>query len=163
MRVLLGRHVLGGQIPLQPVGRTLCAEQVKLGMAEAIRSSHHLEDAVEAYIVHSLTHPREYELYFTQPTLRPAESRTIEIGPGFVWVQAKCAERFGGSPEDHTQLVLAIWALAHGTITFLNSKVLPPQRAEELRKACRDAVATLLRNAERCENGSNVGRGNVRG
>ena len=115
---------------------------------EAIRSAGSLEDSVEAYIDNGLTHPREYALYFTEPTLRPAESRTVEIGPGFVWAQAKCAERFGGSPEDYVQLVLALWALAHGTVTFLNTKVLPPQRAAELRAACRDAVAVLLRNAE---------------
>lgn len=115
---------------------------------QAIRSADSLEDSVEAYIVHGLKHPREYELYFTEPTLRPAESRTHEIGPGFTWAQAKFAERFGGSPEEYAQLVLAIWALAHGTVTFLNSKVLPPQRAEELRSACRAAVAVLIRNAE---------------
>jgi len=120
---------------------------------EAIRSTGSLEDSVEAYIEHALKHPREYELYFTEPTLRPAESRTLEIGPGFVWAQAKCAERFGGSPEDYVQLVLALWALAHGTVTFLNTKVLPPQRAAELRAACREAVAVLLQHAEQGRNG----------
>lgn len=115
---------------------------------EAIRAAGSLEDSLEAYIENGLKNPREYELYFTEPTLRPAESRTYEIGPGFAWAQAKCAERFGGAPEDHGQLVLALWALAHGTVSFLNTKVLPPQRAEELRGACRDAVAALLRNAE---------------
>lgn len=116
---------------------------------EAIRSAPSLEDSVEAYIIHGLKNPREYELYFTEPTLRPAESRTREIGPGFIWAQRKCAERFGGSPDDYAQLVLAIWALAHGTLAFLNSRVLPSLRAEELRAACRDAVAVLLRNADR--------------
>lgn len=115
---------------------------------EAIRTARSLEDSVDAYIENGLKNPREYELYFKAPTLRPAESRTREIGPGFVWAQAKCAERFGGSPEDYSQLALALWALAHGTVSFLNTKVLPPQRAEELRAACRDAVGVVLRNAE---------------
>jgi hypothetical protein len=113
-----------------------------------LRSAGSLEDPVEAYIDHGLKHPREYALYFAEPRLRPAESRTVEIGPGFVWAQAKCAERFGGLPEDYAQLVLALWALAHGTLSFLNTKLLPPQRAAELRAACRHAVAVLLRNAE---------------
>ena len=114
---------------------------------EAISAAGSLEDSVEAYIENGLKNPREYELYFTEPTLRPAESRTHEIGPGFAWSQAKCAERFGGVPEDYGHLVLPLWALAHGTVSFLNTKVLPPRRAEELRVACRDAVAVLLRNA----------------
>lgn len=111
---------------------------------EAIRSAQSLEDSVEAYIEMGLKHPREYDLYFREASLRPAESRTLEIGPGFVWAQQKCAERFGGAPADHASRVLSIWALAHGTLLFLNSKALPPQRAEQLRAACRDAVAKLL-------------------
>jgi AcrR family transcriptional regulator len=116
---------------------------------EAIQSATSLEDSVEKYIENGLEHPREYSLYFTQATLRPRESRTLEIGPGFVWAQAKCAERFGGSPADHALLVLAIWALAHGTVSFLNSKALPPQRSEQLRAACKDAVAALLQQAKK--------------
>jgi len=112
---------------------------------EAIQAASTLEDSVERYIDVGIEHPREYELYFTEPALRPLESRTLEIGPGFVWAQARCAERFGGSPSDHAALVLAIWALAHGTVSFLNSKALPRQRAEQLRGACREAVAALLR------------------
>jgi len=112
---------------------------------EAIQAASTLEDSVERYIDVGIEHPREYELYFTEPALRPLESRTLETGPGFVWAQARCAERFGGSPSDHAALVLAIWALAHGTVSFLNSKALPRQRAEQLRSACREAVAALLR------------------
>lgn len=115
---------------------------------EAIQSSRALEDSVEAYIDVALKHPREYELYFSESTLRPPESRTLEIGPGFIWAQQKCAERFGGSPQDHAPFVLAIWALAHGTVAFVISKALPPQRVEQLRAACRDAVAKLLRSQE---------------
>src|SRR5215475_9680654 len=115
---------------------------------EAIRSASSLEDSVERYIDVGLEHPREYQLYFTEATLRPRESRTLEIGPGFVWAQARCAERFGGSPSDYAPLVLAIWALAHGTVSFLNSRTLPPLRAEQLRAACREAVAVLLKQAE---------------
>ena len=112
---------------------------------EAIQAASSLEDSVERYIDVGVEHPREYALYFTEAALRPRESRTLEIGPGFVWAQAKCAERFGGSPSDYAPLVLSIWALAHGTVLFLNSKALPPQRANQLRSACRDAVAALLR------------------
>src|SRR5438552_1270419 len=114
---------------------------------EAIQSGSSLEDSIERYIDVGVQHPREYELYFTEAALRPPESRTLEIGPGFVWAQAKCAERFGGSPSDNALLVLAIWALAHGTVSFLNSKALPLQRSTQLRAACRDAVAALLKQA----------------
>jgi len=115
---------------------------------EAVQSASSLEESVERYIDVALEHPREYELYFREATLRPPEARTPEIGPGFVWAQARCAERFGGSPSDYAPLILAIWALAHGTVSFLNSRTLPPLRAEQLRAACREAVAVLLKQAE---------------
>ena len=68
---------------------------------QAIRSAGSLEDSAEAYIEQGLKHQREYEFNFSEPTLRPAESRTLEIGPGFAWAQAQCAERFGGSPAGY--------------------------------------------------------------
>jgi len=80
--------------------------------------------------------------------LRPPVSRSPEIGPGFVWVQNQLVEHFGGSAGDHASLVLALWALAHGTVELLISKVVPPARAAELREGCRRAVAVLLREAE---------------
>lgn len=116
---------------------------------DAIQSASSLEDSVERYIDVGLEYPREYELYFTDAALRPRESRTPDVGPGFVWAQARCAERFGGSPSDYAPLVLAIWALAHGTVSFLNSRALPPQRSTQLRAACRDAVAALLHQAKK--------------
>jgi len=116
---------------------------------EAIQSASSLEDSIERYIDVGLQHPREYELYFTEAALRPVESRTPDIGPGFVWAQARCAERFGGLPTDYAPLVLAIWALAHGTVLFLNSRALPAQRSAQLRTACRDAVATLLQQPKK--------------
>src|SRR5215475_8311701 len=74
---------------------------------EAIQSASSLEDSIERYIDVGLQHPREYELYFTETALRPVESRTPDIDPGFVWAQARCAERFGGLPTDYAPLVLA--------------------------------------------------------
>src|SRR5690349_410870 len=68
---------------------------------EAIQGASSLEDSVERYIDVGLAHPREYALYFTEAALRPREARTLEIGPGFIWAQARCAERFGGSPSEY--------------------------------------------------------------
>jgi AcrR family transcriptional regulator len=118
---------------------------------EAIQSARSLEEALELYIDFALRNPWEYQLYYAQQheMLRPPVSRSPEIGPGFVWVQKQLAERFGGSPDDHTSLVLALWAFAHGTVELLISKVVPPARAAELRAGCRHAVDLLLREAKR--------------
>ena len=117
---------------------------------EAIQAARSLEEALELYVDFALRNPWEYQLYYAQQheRLRPPVSRSPEIGPGFVWVQNQLAERLGGSAADHASLVLALWAIAHGTVELLNSKVVPPARAAELRKGCRHAVAVLLRDAK---------------
>ena len=48
--------------------------------------------------------------------------------------QNQLVEHFGGIWRRHASLVLALWALAHGTVELLISKVVPPARAAELRK-----------------------------
>ncbi len=117
---------------------------------EAIQSARSLEEAIDLYIDFALRNPWEYELYYLQEheQLRPAVSRSPEIGPGFVWLQQRLAERLGGAPEKHAALGLALWGLAHGTVMLLISKVVPPARAGELRAGCREAIAVLLQRAE---------------
>ncbi len=116
---------------------------------QAIQAARSLEEALELYIDFALQNPWEYQLYYSQQheMLRPPVSRSPEIGPGFVWVQNQLAERFGGDAGDYASLVLALWALAHGTVELLISKVVPPARAAELREGCRRAVGVLLREA----------------
>jgi AcrR family transcriptional regulator len=117
---------------------------------EAVQAARSLEEAIDLYINFALRNPWEYELYYLQEheQLRPAVSRSPEIGPGFIWLQQQLAERLGGSPEAHASLGLALWGLAHGTVMLLISKVVPPARAAELRAGCREAIAVLLKGAE---------------
>jgi len=117
---------------------------------EAIQSARSLEEAIDLYIDFALRNPWEYELYYLQEheQLRPAVSRSPEIGPGFIWLQKQLAERLGKSHDDHASLGLALWGLAHGTVMLLISKVVPAARAAELRAGCREAIAVLLKGAE---------------
>ena len=69
----------------------------------------------------ALRDPHEYELFYTHghelsPRQRagPARRPIRESRPNFAFVEAQLAKRLGGSPEDHTQLALALWALMHG-------------------------------------------------
>ena len=118
---------------------------------EAVQSARSLEEAIDLFIDFALRNPWEYELYYLPELeqLRPAVSRSPEIGPGFIWLQQQLAERLGGSPDEHASLALALWGLAHGTVMLLISKVVPPTRAPELRAGCRQAIKVLLRGAEK--------------
>ena len=116
---------------------------------EAIQSAGSLEEAIDLYVDFALRNPWEYELYYLQEHehMRPAVSRSPEIGPGFTWLQNQLVERFGGSPDDHAPLALSLWSLAHGTAMLLISKVVPPSRAAQLRAGSREGIKVLLKAA----------------
>ena len=112
-----------------------------------------IEGMAEAYVESALRLPHEYELFYSYvheltPPRGPGRLRPIgESRPNFAFVQQRLAERLGGSPEDHTQMALALWATLHGTATLLLSKSIPDGHERELRVACRAAVKTLLEGA----------------
>ena len=62
-------------------------------------------------------------------------------------MKQRSAEWLGGSPEDHTGFVLALWALVHGTAMLLISKAVTEDYATELRSSFRSSVETLVRSA----------------
>jgi len=62
-------------------------------------------------------------------------------------MEAKLAERLGGSAEDHTRLSLALWTMAHGTAMLLISRAIPAAHVEELRSVFATAVETLISNS----------------
>jgi AcrR family transcriptional regulator len=117
---------------------------------ETLEPSQSLEEVCERYLDFALRRPREYELYYTHQYefLRSAHVPGRAEMPVFQWVQKKFAERLGGSPEDSARLVLALWALVHGTATLLIAKATPPNLAKELHIAFTRAVQDLLQAAD---------------
>ena len=107
----------------------------------------------EAYVDSALQQPHDYELFYTHarqlsPRKGSGKPRPIrESRPNFAFVEERLAHRLGGSPEDHTQLALAVWATLHGTTMLLLSKAIPEGHEEELRSACRSAVKAMIEGA----------------
>jgi AcrR family transcriptional regulator len=127
--------------------------QVQQDVAEAVRPSRSPEEACERYLEFALSRPHEYELFYDHAYQLPRPSRVSrtvalrEHRPTMALMEAKLAERLGGSPEDHSRLSIALWALAHGTAMILISKSIPPEHAAELRSVFSSAVQTMIRNA----------------
>lgn len=127
--------------------------RVQREVADAVRPSHSPEEACERYLDFALSHPHEYELFYDHAYQLP---RPAQIGrraalrehrPTMALMEAKLAERLGGSPEDHTRLSLALWAITHGTAMILISKSIPAEHASELRSVLSSAVKAMIRNA----------------
>jgi AcrR family transcriptional regulator len=112
-----------------------------------------LEEIAEAYVEFALRTPHEYELFYSHshllsPPRGRGEPRPIrESRPNFAHVEQLLARKLGGTPEDHTRLALALWALLHGTAMMLLNRSIPEGHEEELRIACRAGVKTLLGKA----------------
>ena len=112
-----------------------------------------LEDILEVFVNYLLRHPYASELLLAQareltPPSKPGHRRAIrESRPNFALVEVRLAERLGGSPEDHTRLALALWALAQGAAALLLSRAIPEGHEDELRAACRIAVKALIDEA----------------
>lgn len=109
-----------------------------------------LEGMADAYVEYAVRLPNEYRLFYTYaglltpPRKRGAIRPIRESRPNFAFAEQMAAKEFGGTPEDHTQFALGLWALLHGTATLLISKSIPEGHEEELRNACRAAVKALV-------------------
>ncbi len=121
-----------------------------------------IEGMAEAYIDSALRQPHEYQLFYSHARwLSPAKRSGPELRPirdsrpNFGFLEQQLATRLGGSPEDHTQLALALWAVLHGTVMLLLPKSIPEGHEKQLRRACRISVQALLDRAsvftEKCD------------
>ena len=121
-------------------------------------ASSSVEEACERYVDYALSHQHEYELYYMHEyellfSSRQARAMSLnqtfrEGRPAVELIKAMLAAELGGSPDDHTALQLALWALLHGMVMLLIAKTIQPQHAAAMRNACRSAVATLLREGK---------------
>jgi AcrR family transcriptional regulator len=114
-----------------------------------------VQGITEAYVDYALKSPNEYMLFYTysrilSPRGKQRKPRPIrDTRPNFALAEQVLARELGGSPEDHTQTVLGMWALLHGTSMLLLTKSIPEGHEQELREACRATVRALIANARK--------------
>jgi len=124
-------------------------------LREHFERGENIEEMAEAYVDFALKMPNEYELFYTYSGLmsprkgRGAPRPIRESRPNFAVTEKLLANRLGGSPYDHTQTALGLWALLHGTSMLLLSKSIPEGHEQALREACRAFVRAVLAEAAR--------------
>ena len=94
----------------------------------------------------AMAHQREYQLITSGLLPRINAQR-----PGFELLKRRSAEWLGGSPQDHTRLVLAVFSLVHGTVMFLITKTAPKGIDNELLSALNTTLGVVIQNRERYE------------
>lgn len=113
-------------------------------LRQAVSRCNSMEEVGDAVLKFALDHPREYELMMSGLLAKMTKSR-----PNFEFVVSKSAEWFGGTPEDHRGLVLALWSLIHGTIMLTISGTLPGADVTSALAAFRKSVTVLVENRAR--------------
>ena len=114
-----------------------------------------LEKMAEAYVEYAIKTPNEYSLFYAHAALmsprkgREAPRPIRESRPNFALAEQLLAKSFGGTPQDHTQTALMLWALLHGTSMLMLSKSIPEGHEEAMREACRVGVRAVLASARR--------------
>jgi AcrR family transcriptional regulator len=103
-----------------------------------------LTEACQRTVDFIASHHHEYQLISAGVFIKIEEPRvTLEF------MKRRSAEWLGGTPDQHTALVLALWGLVHGTGTLLSSKAVPGKHEAELRLAFQNAVDLLVVNGYR--------------
>lgn len=115
----------------------------RAALAVLIRRCHSLEEVCDCLLDYALRRPREYELITSRIVVSSDKPR-----PNFEYVVQKAGEWLGGEPESCRLLVIALWALVHGTAMLLIHDVIPEQR-KAVRTAFRQGVRGLVRSHTR--------------
>jgi len=116
--------------------------QTRRDLFAAMSSSRTLAQACESYLDFALEHPHAFEMLFDRFAKPPS---LHEPWPSFNLMRQRIAQRLGGTPRQHTRLMLSLWSLMHGTATLMiRGGVEGPLRAQMFH-ACLDALEDLVR------------------
>ncbi|MFZ0863328.1 MAG: TetR/AcrR family transcriptional regulator [Candidatus Sulfotelmatobacter sp.] len=119
----------------------------------AISRTRTLRQAFERHLEFALEHSHAYEVLFDAVGKSPS---LHEPWPSFNLIRERLAKRLGGTPRQHTRLMLAVWSLMHGTaMLIIRGQFEGVLRAQTIH-ACLDAFDGILDAAARSK-GRNSG------
>ena len=105
-----------------------------------------LREAFEAHIEFALQHRHSYEVLFDGVAKPPS---LHEPWPTFNLMRERVAKRLGGTPREHTRLMMAVWCLMHGTAMLIIRGGFEGVLRTQTVHACMDAFDAILDSAAR--------------
>jgi len=96
----------------------------------------------------ALSRPREYELITSGLLARMTSDR-----PAVDFDAYRAAELLGGSPKDHANLTMAVWALVHGMALLQISGSMRKEDHPRAQKAFKQAINILIENEDQLRRG----------
>jgi AcrR family transcriptional regulator len=112
----------------------------------ALKETRTLREAIQAQLDFALAHSHAYEVLFDGVAKPPS---LHESWPTFNLMRERVAKRLGGSPRNHTRIMLAVWSLMHGTAMLIIRGGFEGMLRTQTIHACMDAFDGILDSAAR--------------
>jgi len=120
--------------------------QTRSELFATLRDSRTLAQACQAYLEFALQHRHAYEVLYDKFAEPPS---LHEPWPSFDLLRERLTQRLGGTPRQHTRLMLSLWSLMHGTAMLLiRGGAVGPLRTQMFH-ACLDAVEAVVAETAR--------------
>ena len=123
--------------------RTL-VEEYQRDLFEVLEPCRSLQEFGECYFDFALRRPREYELLMSGLL-----ARVRKVRPNFDLLLQRSAQWLGGTPEDHEQLGLALYCVAHGAVMHVLAGNIAEINRAEVRSVFTRALRVLVENAKK--------------
>jgi AcrR family transcriptional regulator len=128
--------------------------QTRQELFEALSRCHSLKECCERYLKFALERTHAYEVLFDGFAQPPS---LHEPWPSFNLFRARLAQQLGGTPRDHTRLMLVLWSLMHGgAMLIIRGRVTGTLRTQMIR-ACAEAFETIVTSASAAKTKKHAG------
>jgi AcrR family transcriptional regulator len=118
--------------------------QTRQDLFGALGHCHSLGQCCQRYLEFSLERSHAYEVLFDGVAQPPSLN---EPWPSFNLFRERLAQQLGGTPRDHTRLMLALWSLMHGTAMLIIRGRATGRLRTQMIHACIDAFETIVTSA----------------
>jgi AcrR family transcriptional regulator len=120
--------------------------QTRAELFAALRRSRTLAQACQSYLEFALEHRHAYEVLYDKFAEPPS---LHEPWPSFNLLRERLTKRLGGTPRQHTRLMLSLWSLMHGTAMLLIRGGAMGALRTQMFHSCLDAVEVIVAETAR--------------
>ncbi len=118
--------------------------QTRKALFAALRPTRTVRHAMQRHLQFALEHSHAYEVLFDGVAKPPS---LYEPWPSFNLMRERLAQRLGGSPREHTRLMLAVWSLMHGTAMLIIRGRFEGALRTQAVHSCLDACDAIIDSA----------------
>jgi AcrR family transcriptional regulator len=128
--------------------------QTRKDLFAALSRTDTLRQAIQRYLAFALAHSHAYEVLFDAVAKPPS---LHETWPSFNLLRGRLTQRLGGTPREHTRLMLAIWSLMHGAAMLIIRGHFEGSLRTQAIHACLDACDAIIDCAAKSNGLANSG------